>query len=94
MLTKYIKALPPLPALLQTALLALLSASIPLDTTYTATITKLDTSMHVFAFSAEKQLLVAESEGDFKFEDWDVACAEAEEECIRLGTLLRKGLGT
>ncbi|KAF2434054.1 hypothetical protein EJ08DRAFT_575722, partial [Tothia fuscella] len=73
-----------LPALLQTSLLALLSASIPLDTTYTTTSVQLDRSMHVFAFTAERKLLVAESEGDFEYEAWDELCQKAEEECVAL----------
>ncbi|KAH0545179.1 hypothetical protein FGG08_000791 [Glutinoglossum americanum] len=77
-----------LPSLLQTALLALLSASIPLSTTFTASLITVARgsntvinpspedlqnarSTHVLAFSAEGDLLVAESQGEFEIGDWE-----------------------
>ncbi|KAF2239075.1 hypothetical protein EV356DRAFT_515315 [Viridothelium virens] len=87
-----------LPALLQTSLLALLSASIPLTTTYTATacaatssgdlistmsLTSAATlaSFHVFAFTAQGDLLLAESEGSFDIGIWNKVYLTAEEIC-------------
>ena len=92
------KSLGVLPALLQASLLALLSASIPLITTYTATAfgvtasaslislqnlnsrTSL-TSFHVFTFTAQSDLLLAESEGSFDIETWQKVYAAAEDRC-------------
>ena len=98
-----------LPSLLHAALLALLSANIPLEMTFTAAVmavvpadasgkigskssskvilptpsTDLSraTSMHVFAFTPERELLLAESEGNFDFEMWEHAFEEAEKAC-------------
>lgn len=39
------------------------------------------TSLHVFAFSAARDLLVVESAGTFDMETWDRACGVAEEVC-------------
>ncbi|KAF2809050.1 uncharacterized protein BDZ99DRAFT_477528 [Mytilinidion resinicola] len=95
-------SLPLLPPLLTTALLALLSASIPLSTTLAAALVAISatgkikcaptaaemvragpgvSSLHVFAFSAGRALVLAESEGDFEFGAWEEACAVAEEAC-------------
>lgn len=38
-------------------------------------------SVHVFAFSSNRKLLVAESEGDFEMENWEEACNVAENAC-------------
>ncbi|XP_014555966.1 hypothetical protein COCVIDRAFT_27225 [Bipolaris victoriae FI3] len=91
-----------LPHLLHTALLALLSASIPLSTTLTSVLVaqpappssallfptanqllraKPIHSVHVFAFSGERKMLLSESEGSFSYEDWNEACQMAEEAC-------------
>jgi len=105
-----------LPALLHTALLALLSANIPLETTFTAALAAVvptdasagqdsnasrkvvlptpstdlssATSLHVFAFTAERELLLAESEGDFNFEMWERAYEEAEKACCGQSAVL------
>ncbi|KAF2104433.1 hypothetical protein NA57DRAFT_70638 [Rhizodiscina lignyota] len=101
--------LPLLPALLETAMLALLSASLPLASTYTSVglalampspvkkkaslsataIMPIDdkaleqaSSIHVFAFTADGDLLVAESEGLFAPEYWEHAYDRALELCI------------
>ena len=37
------------------------------------------TGLHVFAVTGEGKLLLAESEGDFSYEEWDEACARAED---------------
>ncbi|KAI9665071.1 MAG: hypothetical protein M1821_006519 [Bathelium mastoideum] len=93
------KSLSVLPALLQASLLALLSASIPLVTTYTTTAFGLTppgdlistntlnsqtkyTSYHVFAFTSQGDLLLAESEGSFDMDTWQRAYAAAEEQCL------------
>ena len=98
-----------LPALLHAALLALLSANIPLEMTFAAAVTAIvpadtsgdngskasskvvlptpstdlscATSLHVFAFTPDRKLLLAESEGNFDFEMWERACGEAEKAC-------------
>jgi exosome complex component RRP46 len=74
--------------LLQTSLLALLSASIPLSITFTTSLITIARngntvvnpspqdlqharSMHVLTFSAEGDLLVAESQGEFSSGDWE-----------------------
>ncbi|OCK79366.1 hypothetical protein K432DRAFT_405635 [Lepidopterella palustris CBS 459.81] len=92
-----------LPHLLNTALLALLSASIPLSTTLTSTVVMILSSgkllcspssadlvraqsiqsVHVFAFSAQKSLLLAESQGEFDIDEWDEACELAEDICCK-----------
>jgi exosome complex component RRP46 len=43
------------------------------------------TSLHVFVFSGNKKLLLAESEGAFGHEEWDEACEVAEEACCNTG---------
>jgi exosome complex component RRP46 len=96
-----------LPALLHAALLALLSANIPLEATLAAALTAVvpadalvkngsdsivvlptpstdmsrATSLHVFAFTPERELLLSESEGNFDFEMWERAYEEAEKAC-------------
>ncbi|KAI9868051.1 MAG: exosome non-catalytic core subunit rrp46 [Trichoglossum hirsutum] len=77
-----------LPSLLQASLLALLSASIPLSTTFTTSLITVSSngnavinpslqerqhakSTHVLAFSAEGDLLVVESQGNFVIGDWE-----------------------
>lgn len=92
-----------LPHLLNTAFLALLSASIPLSTTLTGTSVAVASSgklfcspssadmlrmqpilsIHVFAFSAQRALLLAESEGEFDLEKWEEACELAEDMCCK-----------
>lgn len=42
-------------------------------------------AMHVFAFTGEGQMLLAESEGDFSFEEWDRAAEVAEMRCCGSG---------
>ncbi|KAF2489664.1 hypothetical protein BU16DRAFT_162381 [Lophium mytilinum] len=97
-------SLPVLPPLLTTATLALLSASIPLSTTLSATLVAITaagkikcaptaaelvrasakvSSLHVFAFSVGRALLLAESEGDFEFGAWESACEVAEDACCK-----------
>ena len=82
-----------LPALLQASVLALLSTSIPLSMTLTATLIAVDgkrlisdptaeqlkvaASIHVFAFSSHGDLLVVESEGEFGIETWEEAYQKA-----------------
>jgi exosome complex component RRP46 len=90
-----------LPHVLHTALLALLSASIPLRTTLTSTLIALPAnstpllsptanellrakpiqSVHVFAFSGDRRLLLSESDGAFSYAQWEEACEAAEEVC-------------
>ncbi|UPX14741.1 exosome non-catalytic core subunit rrp46, variant 2 [Ascochyta rabiei] len=96
-----------LPHLLHTALLGLLSASIPLATTLTSVLvaypsasTKSSTpllaptanellrakpvrSIHVFAFSGDRRLLLDESDGRFGYDEWEEASELAEEACCR-----------
>jgi len=92
-----------MPALFQTAVLALLSAGVPMGTTATATaialasedgVTKtlidpsprqveLARSVHVFAFTSQDELLLAESEGDFTIKEWDAAYETAKNICCR-----------
>jgi exosome complex component RRP46 len=85
------KSLSLLPALLQVSLLSLLSAAIPLETTYATTSKALSSSYHVFTFGGDNQLLLAESEGDFEFEVWQRGYDEAEKECGEAIQVLRKG---
>ncbi|KAF2873607.1 hypothetical protein BDV95DRAFT_627485 [Massariosphaeria phaeospora] len=40
-------------------------------------------SVHVFAFSGDKKLLLNESDGVFSYEEWEEACEMAEEACCR-----------
>jgi len=95
-----------LPHLLHTALLALLSASIPLRTILTSVMiaqpaspstnsfppllsptanellrAKPIRSVHVFAFSGDRKMLLSESEGNFSYEEWNEACQMAEDAC-------------
>ncbi|OCK87481.1 uncharacterized protein K441DRAFT_691128 [Cenococcum geophilum 1.58] len=92
-----------LPHLLNTAFLALLSASIPLSTTLTSAFVAIASSgklfcspssadmlrmqpilsIHVFAFSAQRALLLAESEGEFDVDKWEEACELAEDMCCK-----------
>jgi exosome complex component RRP46 len=94
-----------LPHLLHTALLSLLSASIPLSTTLTSVAIAIPSqssttpllsptanellrakpikSVHVFAFSGDRRLLLNESEGAFSYEEWEEVCEMAEEVCCR-----------
>ncbi|KAH8815268.1 hypothetical protein F5884DRAFT_665879 [Xylogone sp. PMI_703] len=93
--------LPILPALLQTAILTLLSASMPLATTFTSVLLALNSSgksatvvqypsvqdiqnassIHVFAFTAQGALLLAESEGSFSIDDWNEAYEQGKKLC-------------
>lgn len=43
------------------------------------------TSLHVFAFSGDNRLLLAESDGAFGYDEWDEACEVAEEACCKTG---------
>ncbi|KAF1847154.1 uncharacterized protein K460DRAFT_413952 [Cucurbitaria berberidis CBS 394.84] len=96
-----------LPHLLHTALLALLSASIPLRTILTSVLIAVPSSaspntsstpllsptanellrakpvrsIHVFAFSGDRKLLLNESDGTFSYAEWAEACEKAEEVC-------------
>ncbi|KAH7377803.1 hypothetical protein BKA66DRAFT_467254 [Pyrenochaeta sp. MPI-SDFR-AT-0127] len=96
-----------LPHLLHTALLTLLSASIPLRTILTSVLIAIPSSapqdspstpllsptanellrakpiksVHVFAFSGDRRLLLNESDGKFSYEEWAEACEKAEEVC-------------
>ncbi|KAH8602696.1 hypothetical protein B0O99DRAFT_679685 [Bisporella sp. PMI_857] len=79
--------LPILPALLQTSILALLSASLPLAMVLTSVLLAITSegilrnptlqdiqkadSVHVLAFTSHGELLVAESEGTFTMEEWN-----------------------
>lgn len=40
-------------------------------------------SIHVFAFSAQRALLLAESEGKFDVDEWEEACELAEDMCCK-----------
>jgi exosome complex component RRP46 len=40
-------------------------------------------SVHVFAFSGDRRMLLNESEGAFSVEEWEEACEAAEEVCCR-----------
>lgn len=40
-------------------------------------------SVHVFAFSGDRRLLLNESDGNFSVEEWDEACEMAEEVCCK-----------
>lgn len=101
-----------LPHLLHTALLALLSSSIPLRTTVTSALVAIPAngdaspilspaakelfrikpvkSIHVFAFSGDRKLLLNESDGVFSYDEWEEACEMAEEVCCKEGGV---GLG-
>ncbi len=89
------------PALLQAAVLALLSASTPMRATATSTVVAVLAdgagsrivadpsplevercqSLHVFAFTSHDELLLAESEGDFSWQDWEEAHSTAKRIC-------------
>jgi len=90
--------LPILPALLHTAVLALLSASTPLAKTIASTLLVSNgskgiirnptlmqvqeaQSVHIFAFDSFKELLIAESEGDFSMGEWEELYKVAEQLC-------------
>ena len=92
-----------LPHLLHTALLSLLSASIPLRTILTSVLIAVPASpassillsptakellrakpirsVHIFAFSGDRRLLLNESDGKFSYREWAEACEKAEEVC-------------
>jgi exosome complex component RRP46 len=88
-----------LPALLQAALLALISASIPLATTYTSAALSMTksgdmigfsgsssrrekpASFHVFSFTAQGDMLLDESEGEFDMDSWMKLSQVAKEIC-------------
>jgi exosome complex component RRP46 len=40
-------------------------------------------SVHVFAFSGDRRLLLNESDGPFSYEEWEEACEMAEDVCCR-----------
>ncbi|KAF3056381.1 Exosome complex component RRP46 [Daldinia childiae] len=93
--------LPILPALLQTAVLSLLSAALPLTATLTSTSLAIvadgqskkvvlnpspreietSQSFHVFSFTSQDELILAESEGSFTIKEWDDAFAVAQRQC-------------
>ncbi|KAH9909386.1 hypothetical protein F4778DRAFT_228868 [Xylariomycetidae sp. FL2044] len=93
--------LPLLPALLQTAILALLSAALPLTGTLTSVslaVVKEDggrrvvvspsardietsQSFHVFAFTSDNEMILAESEGSFTLHEWEDIYATAQRQC-------------
>lgn len=103
MLTTFLilKNLPVLPALLQTALLSLLSASLPMTATLTSTSLAIlsedgqpqivtyptarqieqSRSFHVFAFTSQNELILAESEGAFTMKEWDDVYGAAYRQC-------------
>ncbi|KAL2270908.1 hypothetical protein VTJ83DRAFT_279 [Remersonia thermophila] len=88
-----------MPTLMQTAILALLSAGVPMRATATATAiavshdkTVVDPSprdvetarsVHVLAFTSQDDLLLAESEGDFTVKEWDDIYEAAKKICCR-----------
>ncbi|KAF2112915.1 hypothetical protein BDV96DRAFT_579364 [Lophiotrema nucula] len=93
-----------LPHLLNTALLSLLSASIPLSTIVTSVLLAIPAntstpvcspdpkellrakpirSIHVFAFSGDRRLLLNESDGTFSYDEWEEACELAEDVCCK-----------
>jgi exosome complex component RRP46 len=43
------------------------------------------TSLHVLAFTSHGELLVAESEGDFSIDDWDLIFEKASRICCGVG---------
>lgn len=79
--------MPILPSLLQTSILTLLSASIPLSMTLSSVLLAITPdgilrnptiqeyqsadSVHVLAFASHGELLVAESEGNFTMDEWN-----------------------
>ncbi len=97
-LVMFVQSLSVLPALLQAALLALLSGSMPLATTFTAALVGVtrskelvrspsyqevvrSSSLHVFAFSPSKEMLLTESDGNFDLDIWDEVYQDAENVC-------------
>jgi len=100
-ITQTSSILPLLPTLLQTSVLALLSAALPLAMTLTSTVIAIEengstttlyrnpsplqiqqaASTHVFSFTSHRQLLLAESEGEFSLKEWNNACKVAERLC-------------
>jgi exosome complex component RRP46 len=38
-------------------------------------------SLHVFAFTSHRELVLSESQGEFAFEEWEAVCAQAERIC-------------
>lgn len=109
MLTTFsiLKNLPVLPALLQTAVLSLLSASLPMTATLTSTSLAIlsedgqpqivtnptarqieqSQSFHVFAFTSQNELILAESEGAFTMKDWDDVYSAARRQCCTTTTI-------
>ncbi|KAI9730834.1 MAG: exosome non-catalytic core subunit rrp46 [Cirrosporium novae-zelandiae] len=90
--------LPLLACLLQTTMLALLSASLAMCTTFTSTLLALTpsgqitenpdaqalkkaSSIHVYAFTSKRELLVAQSEGRFEWDTWQLAHDRALQIC-------------
>jgi exosome complex component RRP46 len=69
--------LPLLPSLLNASLLALLSGAIPLCTTMSVHLVEKPTALHVCAITGDGELVLAESEGDFSFEEWQAVCLTA-----------------
>lgn len=93
-----------LPHLLHTAILSLLSSSVPLRTIATSTLVAISSksaepllsptakdlfrakpikSVHVFAFSGDRKMVLNESDGVFSYKEWDEVCEMAEELCCR-----------
>ncbi|KAF6840124.1 exosome complex subunit rrp46 [Colletotrichum plurivorum] len=90
-----------LPALLHSAVLALLSAAVPLKAIATCvSLAVLEngrrivvdpspvevdqaTSLHVLGFTAQDDLLLAESEGDFSLSQWDAVVNMAHQACCQ-----------
>lgn len=109
MLTAFsiLKNLPVLPALLQTAILSLLSASLPMTATLTSTSLAIlledgqrqivtnptarqiqqSQSFHVFAFTSQNELILAESEGAFTMKEWDDVYSAAHRQCCATTTI-------
>ncbi|OAL05369.1 hypothetical protein IQ06DRAFT_67949 [Phaeosphaeriaceae sp. SRC1lsM3a] len=75
----------PLSTTLTSVLIALPSASSPLlaPTAPELLRAKPIKSVHVFAFSGDRRLLLNESDGKFSVEEWDEACEMAEEVCCK-----------
>ncbi|KAL1843751.1 hypothetical protein VTJ49DRAFT_132 [Mycothermus thermophilus] len=88
-----------MPALIQTAILTLLSAGVPMRATATVTAIAIShdktiidpsprdvetaRSVHVLAFTSQDDLLLAESEGDFTVKEWDDVYETAKKICCR-----------
>ncbi|KAJ2894076.1 uncharacterized protein MKZ38_007955 [Zalerion maritima] len=89
-----------LPTLFQTAILALVSAAVPMKTTASATTIAIpkdygspllnptprqvqtSSSIHVFAFTRQGDLLLSQSDGSFSQDEWDVAHDIAKDVCM------------